>query len=40
MIYFHSNEKRDLSRIDYSVAGSYYYLTEDYFKRSLKLSEQ
>ena len=38
MIYFHSNEKRDLSRIDYSVAGSYYYLTEDYFKRSLKLT--
>ena len=38
MIQFHSNEKRDLSRIDYSVAGSYYYLSEDYFQRNLKLT--
>ena len=38
MIRFHSNEKRDLSRIHYARAGSYYYLTEDYFKRILKLT--
>ncbi len=38
MIQFHSNEKRDLSRINYARAGSYFYLNEDYFKRILRLT--
>ena len=38
MIQFHSNEKRDLSRINYARAGCYYYLSEHYFQRMLKLT--
>ncbi|MCR5173532.1 MAG: hypothetical protein K6C09_02715, partial [Oscillospiraceae bacterium] len=34
---FQNNEKRDLQRIPYARAGSYYYVNEDYFRRMLKL---
>ncbi len=38
MIYFHSNEKRGLSRINYARAGCYWNLNEDYFQRILRLT--
>jgi len=38
MIQFHSNEKRDLSRINYARAGCYWHLNEDYFQRILRLT--
>ena len=34
---FQNNERNDLQRIPYARAGSYFYINEDYFLRSLQL---
>ena len=36
-VLFQNNEKKDLQRIPYARAGSYFYVNEDYFRRQLKL---